>query len=107
LGKWDIRNDAAVELDKIVQAMKDNPTVVIELGSHTDSRGSNQANLDLSDKRAKASAEYIVSQGIDSNRIYGKGYGESRIVNRCKDGVKCREEEHAQNRRTEFKVVKF
>lgn len=107
LGKWDIRSDAAIELNKIVLAMQENPTVVIELGSHTDSRGSNQSNLDLSDKRAKASAEYIISQGIDSNRIYGKGYGESRIVNRCKDGIKCKEEDHAQNRRTEFKVVKF
>jgi outer membrane protein OmpA-like peptidoglycan-associated protein/tetratricopeptide (TPR) repeat protein len=107
LGKWDIRADAAAELDKIVQAMKDNPTVVIELGSHTDSRGSGQSNLELSDKRAKASAGYIISMGIDSNRIYGKGYGETRLINRCKDGVKCTEQEHAQNRRTEFKVVKF
>jgi outer membrane protein OmpA-like peptidoglycan-associated protein/tetratricopeptide (TPR) repeat protein len=107
LGKWDIRPDAAAELDKIVQAMKDNPTVVIELGSHTDSRGSEQANLELSDKRAKASAEYVISQGISSDRIYGKGYGEARIINRCRDGIKCKEEEHAQNRRTEFKVVKF
>jgi outer membrane protein OmpA-like peptidoglycan-associated protein/tetratricopeptide (TPR) repeat protein len=107
LGKWDIRPDAAGELDKIVQAMKDNPTVVIELGSHTDSRGTEKANLDLSDKRAKASAEYIISQGIDSNRIYGKGYGESRLINKCKDGVKCTEELHSQNRRTEFKVVKM
>jgi outer membrane protein OmpA-like peptidoglycan-associated protein/tetratricopeptide (TPR) repeat protein len=107
LGKWDIRPDAAIELDKIVQAMIDNPTVVIELGSHTDSRGSEKANFELSDKRAKASAEYIVKQGISADRIYGKGYGETRILNRCKDGVKCKEEEHAQNRRTEFKVVKF
>jgi outer membrane protein OmpA-like peptidoglycan-associated protein/tetratricopeptide (TPR) repeat protein len=107
LGKWDIRPDAANELNKIVAAMKENPGIVIELGSHTDSRGSSQANMELSDKRAKASATYIVSQGIDESRINGKGFGETRLINKCKDGVKCSEAEHAQNRRTEFKVVKF
>ncbi len=107
LGKWNIRPDAALELDKIVAAMKENPGIVIELGSHTDSRGSSQANMELSDKRAKSSASYIVSQGIDASRIYGKGFGETRLINKCKDGVKCTEAEHAQNRRTEFKVVKF
>ncbi len=107
LGKSTIRPDAAAELDKVVRAMQDNPTLVIELGSHSDSRGSNTANLSLSDKRAKASAEYIISKGIDRSRIYGKGYGETMLLNRCADGVKCSEEEHAANRRTEFKIVKL
>lgn len=107
IGKWNIRPDAAVELNKVVKAMKDNPGIVIELGSHTDSRGSNQSNLVLSDKRAKSSAAYIVSQGIDRTRIYGKGYGETLLINKCSDGVPCTEEEHAVNRRTEFKIVKF
>lgn len=107
VGKSTIRSDAAVELDKVVKAMKENPGLVIELGSHTDSRGNNAANLSLSDKRAKASAAYIVSKGIEKKRIYGKGYGESQLINQCADGVKCSEEEHAANRRTEFKILKI
>jgi outer membrane protein OmpA-like peptidoglycan-associated protein/tetratricopeptide (TPR) repeat protein len=111
LGKWNIRPDAAVELDKIVQIMKENPHMVIELGSHTDCRGSASSNLLLSDKRAKSSAAYIISKGIDKSRIYGKGYGESKLVNNCAcEGPKpspCSEEQHAQNRRTEFKIVRI
>lgn len=106
-GKWNIRPDAAGELDKIVKAMNDNPTLSIEVGSHTDSRGQAKANLSLSDKRAKSTADYIVSKGIVRSRISGKGYGEGKLVNKCKDGVKCTEDEHQQNRRTEFKVVKL
>ncbi|WPP49754.1 OmpA family protein [Catalinimonas niigatensis] len=107
LGKYNIRPDAAKELDKIVKVMSENPSIAIELGSHSDARGSAASNLALSDKRAKASADYIVSQGISRNRIVGKGYGENEILNRCTDGVTCSEEEHQQNRRTEFKVTKF
>ncbi|MEO0331949.1 MAG: OmpA family protein, partial [Bacteroidota bacterium] len=107
LGKYAIRSDAAQELDKIVEIMKENPSLEIELGSHTDARGSASSNLRLSDKRAKASADYIVTQGISQNRIAGKGYGESTLINRCADGVSCSEEEHQLNRRTEFKVTKF
>jgi outer membrane protein OmpA-like peptidoglycan-associated protein len=103
--KWDIRSDAAKELDKLVQILVDNPTMKIELGSHSDARGSDQYNLDLSDKRAKAAANYIISQGIASDRLYGKGYGESLILNQCKNNVKCTEEEHQFNRRTEFKIT--
>ncbi len=110
LGKWDIRSDAASELDKIVEVMNENKGIIIELGAHTDCRGSAASNLSLSDKRAKASAEYIISKGIDEDRIYGKGYGESRLINHCGcEGtkiVKCSEDEHALNRRTEFLVVK-
>lgn len=107
LGKSEIRKDAAKELDKIVEVMKANPKMVIELGSHTDARGSDAFNLRLSDKRAKASAAYIVSQGIDEDRISGKGYGETQLINDCGNGVNCSEEEHQLNRRTEFKVLKF
>jgi outer membrane protein OmpA-like peptidoglycan-associated protein len=106
-GKWNIRTDAAVELDKIVKAMNDNPSLSIEVGSHTDSKGQAKANLTLSDKRAKSTADYIISKGISASRISGKGYGESQLVNKCKDGVKCSDSEHQQNRRTEFKVVKL
>lgn len=111
LGKATIRPDAAVELNKIVELLKQNPAMTIELGSHTDCRGSAASNLSLSDKRAKSSAAYIVSKGIDKTRIYGKGYGESKLLNDCKceGAVKstCAEEVHAQNRRTEFKIVKI
>lgn len=107
LAKWNIRPDAAIELDKIVKMMNDNPEIVIELSSHTDSRASAKYNEQLSDKRAKSSAEYIVSKGISASRITGKGYGEYMLINRCSDGVKCSEKEHQQNRRTEFKVVGF
>ncbi|MEM9298605.1 MAG: OmpA family protein [Bacteroidota bacterium] len=107
LGKYSIRPDAAQELDKIVKIMLENPNIEIELGSHTDARGNSPGNLRLSDKRAKASADYIISQGIDKSRILGKGYGEFQIINRCVDGVKCSEKEHQLNRRTEFKVTSF
>lgn len=107
LGKFNIRPDAATELNKIVTLMKENPEISIELGSHTDARGSETANMNLSDKRAKASADYIVSQGIEAARVVGKGYGESKIKNRCLEGVSCSEEEHQQNRRTDFTITGF
>ncbi|MBT1706395.1 OmpA family protein [Fulvivirgaceae bacterium PWU20] len=105
VGKAIIRADAAKELDKIVQVMMENPGMKIELGSHTDSRGSDAANLNLSDKRAKASAAYIASKGIMEDRIVGKGYGESRLANNCSNDVKCSDKEHQLNRRTEFLVI--
>ncbi len=104
LNKSNIRGDAAPELDKVVQALNDNPTVKIELGSHTDSRSSAQYNQALSQRRADAAIKYIISKGIDPARLRAKGYGESQLVNKCADGVACTEEEHQQNRRTEFKV---
>jgi outer membrane protein OmpA-like peptidoglycan-associated protein len=112
LGKYVIRPDAAEELDKIVDLMNANPTMVIELGSHTDCRSSKAFNLKLSDNRAKASAEYIKKRITDPKRIYGKGYGESKLVNQCecegnKVSIVCTEEEHQANRRTEFKLIKI
>ncbi len=112
LAKYNIRKSAAFELDKIVKLMQDNPDIVIELSSHTDCRASFKYNLTLSDNRAKASADYIVSKGISSERIVGKGYGETRLVNDCEcEGTvisrKCTEEEHQANRRTEFQVTGF
>jgi outer membrane protein OmpA-like peptidoglycan-associated protein len=108
LAKWNIRKDAAKELDKLVTILKDNPTIVIELSSHTDCRASDQYNMQLSDKRAKSAAQYIVDKGgIKKERITGKGYGETVLINRCMNGVKCTEAEHQVNRRTEFKVLKL
>jgi peptidoglycan-associated lipoprotein len=107
LDKWDIRPDAAAGLDKLVKIMMDNPDIKVELGSHTDSRAKDAYNMKLSQKRAESAVNYIVSRGIKQERITAKGYGETMLVNRCKNDVKCSEEEHQQNRRTEFKVTGF
>ena len=109
--KSNIRPDAAKELDKIVKIMKENPTIKIELGSHTDTRGTDTYNLSLSDKRAKASAAYIVSKGIPASRIKGKGYGETKTkvsdaeINAMPTYAE-QEAAHQLNRRTEFIIVK-
>jgi len=106
-----IRPDAAIQLDKIVKLLQDNPEIIIELGSHTDCRGSAEYNMALSDRRAKSSAAYIISKGIDSRRISGKGYGESELLTPCPcEGnvySSCTEEQHQLNRRTEFKVTGY
>jgi outer membrane protein OmpA-like peptidoglycan-associated protein/tetratricopeptide (TPR) repeat protein len=104
--KWDIRPDAALELDNLVKIMKENP-ISIELGSHTDSRGTERYNMKLTQKRAESVVQYIIQKGIEPSRIKAKGYGESKLTNRCADGVPCSEEEHQANRRTEFTVTEF
>jgi len=105
VGKANIRPDAAIELDKIVKVMNDNPAMIVELGSHTDSRGSATSNQSLSDKRAKSSADYIKARITNPDRIKGIGYGESKLVNECKDGVTCPDTKHQENRRTEFIII--
>lgn len=111
VNKFNIRPDAAIELDKIVKAMTEYPGMVIELGSHTDCRAPKAYNMSLSDKRAKSSAAYVISKGIPKERIYGKGYGESKLINgcACEGTVKstCSDAEHQANRRTEFIIVKL
>lgn len=104
--KANIRPDAAIELDKLVLTLNDNPTVAIELSSHTDCRGSDSYNLSLSERRAKSAVDYIISKGIDKSRVTSKGYGESKPSETCAC-EKCTEEEHQRNRRTEFKVLKL
>lgn len=105
LDKYNIRADAAEGLDKLVGIMKDNPTISIELSSHTDSRAEDKYNMTLSQKRAESAVNYIVSHGISADRIVAKGYGETQLVNGCSNGVECTEEQHQANRRTEFKVT--
>ena len=105
IGKAIIKEEAKPELNKLVQFMKDNPEVKVEVGSHTDCRSSASYNQKLSQNRANASVAYIVSQGISKDRITGKGYGESKLLNECADGVKCSEDQHSINRRTEMKVI--
>jgi outer membrane protein OmpA-like peptidoglycan-associated protein len=104
---YNIRADAAIQLDKLVKLMNDNPTISIELHSHTDSRGDEEYNMSLSDRRAKSAKAYLIHKGISLERIGSKGFGESKIMNRCKNGVDCTGEEHEQNRRTEFIVTKI
>ena len=105
LDKTNIREEASTDLDKIVRFLVDNPTYKIEIASHTDSRGSDEYNLELSQKRAQAVVDYLVRKGIDKNRLIAKGYGETKLVNKCSNGVACSEEEHQQNRRTEFTII--
>ena len=100
-----IRDDAKPDLNKVVQFMKDNKDAKIELSSHTDSRGRDSYNLSLSERRAKSAADYIISQGVDASRVIAKGYGETKLLNKCADGVRCSNDEHQENRRTEFKVI--
>jgi len=103
---WEIRAEAAAELNKLARIFMDNPNLSFELSSHTDSRASHTYNLMLSEARAKSAVDHLIRNGVDPTRISAKGYGESRLVNRCSDNVECTEEEHQANRRTEFKVTK-
>ncbi len=105
--KHNIRPDAAAILDELVRTMRDNPTLKIELSSHTDSRGSDAYNMALSQRRAQAAVDYLVSRGIARERMEAKGYGETRLVNDCGNGVACSREAHQANRRTEVTVLAY
>lgn len=108
LDKSFIRNDASIELNKVVFMMNQYPNMVINIESHTDSRSPDNYNLELSDRRAKATKEYIISQGISEKRILSAiGYGETQTVNNCKNNQPCTEEQHQLNRRSEFIIVKM
>ena len=103
--KANIRPDAEVELTKIVEVMREYPKMKIDIRSYTDSRGDDSYNLRLSDRRAKATLEWMVKQGIERKRLTAKGYGETQLVNGCSNGVPCTDEEHQANRRSEFIIV--
>jgi outer membrane protein OmpA-like peptidoglycan-associated protein len=111
LDKANIRKDAAVELAKIVEVMKQYPAITIDVRSHTDCRQTQAYNLQLSNKRAKSTIAWIVKQGIDASRLTGKGYGESQLVNDCgcepTNESSCTEEQHQANRRSEFIILKM
>lgn len=100
-----IRKDAAIELMKIVEVMRQYPTMKIDVRSHTDSRGNDAYNLSLSDRRVKATIQWMAKQGIEASRLTGRGYGETQLLNGCSNGVRCTEEEHQVNRRSEFIIV--
>jgi len=102
-----IRPDAKRILDNVWNVMQQNPSLRIELSSHTDSRGKDAYNMVLSQKRAEAAVDYLVSKGISRDRMKAKGYGESRLLNKCGNGIECDEAIHQENRRTEIKVLKY
>lgn len=100
-----IRDDAKSSLNKVVEIMNNNPDIVVEIGSHTDARASTRYNDKLSQRRAQEAVDYLVTQGISRSRLVAKGYGESQLVNNCANDVECSEEQHQENRRTEFTVI--
>jgi outer membrane protein OmpA-like peptidoglycan-associated protein len=104
-GSAEIKIDAANELELLYNAMLSNPTMRVQLSSHTDSRGTSLYNNQLSAQRAQSAKNYLVKKGIDASRIVGIGFGESRIRNNCTDGIKCSDEEHLYNRRTEVLII--
>nr|WP_299346002.1 OmpA family protein [Allomuricauda sp.] len=101
-GKHQIRKDAEVELAKILEAMKQYPKLSIHIESHTDSRSSDEFNLRLSEKRARATLIWLVDNGINPIRLSAKGYGETKLLNRCSNGVRCSDKDHQLNRRSMF-----
>lgn len=106
LGSARLTADARKIIDeRLYKLMDEKPYIRVEINSHTDSRESDEYNMDLSQRRAQSVVDYLVSKGIKSNRLMARGYGETKLVNRCANGVECSEEEHTQNRRTEFKVL--
>lgn len=107
LNKYNIRKDAALEFDKIVAVLNKYPKIIINIESHTDSRGPDAFNLILSQKRAEAARNYIISKGIHAERIYkAEGFGETKLKNDCANGVQCSESMHQLNRRSEFIIIR-
>ena len=100
-----IRQNAEIELQKVIAAMEKYPSLTIDVRSHTDSRGNDSYNLKLSERTAQATIKYIVSKGVDASRITGKGYGETQLINNCSNGASCSKEAHQLNRRSEFIVI--
>ena len=105
LDKWNIRPDAAIDIAKILDVLQQYPTMKIDIRSHTDSRASFQYNEKLSDRRAKSTRDWLITNGISPDRLTAKGYGETQLVNKCADGVQCTEAEHQLNRRSQFIIT--
>ncbi|WP_047245673.1 OmpA family protein [Maribacter thermophilus] len=106
LGSATLTAEAKTIIDtRLMPVLKQNPGAKLEIASHTDVRGNASFNQDLSERRAKAVADYLISKGVNSSLLVANGYGETRIKNRCKEGVSCTEREHSVNRRTEFRLI--
>lgn len=105
LDKSNIRREAALDLEKILDVLSQNPTMKLDIRSHTDSRATHKYNENLSDRRAKSTINWLIKNGVSPDRLIGKGYGETELVNKCSDGVDCTEDEHQMNRRSEFIIT--
>ncbi|WP_299535370.1 OmpA family protein [Ulvibacterium sp.] len=103
--KYNIRKDSEVEVEKVIAAMEKYPSLKIKVNSHTDSRGKDSYNLWLSQKRAESTVNYMISKGIAADRLEGEGFGETKLVNQCENGVRCSNAEHELNRRSEFIIL--
>ena len=103
--KYNIRKDSEVEVEKVIAAMEKYPSLKIKVNSHTDSRGKDSYNLWLSQKRAESTVDYMISKGISADRLQGEGFGETKLVNECSNGVKCSAKKHELNRRSEFIIL--
>ena len=101
----EISTDTAIELNKVIGVLIKYPAMKIEIGSHTDSRAPDDYNLNLSEKRAKSIIRYMELNGINSDRLVAVGYGETKLLNKCSNGVSCSNAEHELNRRTEFIII--
>ena len=99
--------DAKNTLNQLAEILKQNPTLTIEVGAHTDARGAAAYNMKLSERRANSTVKYLIDNGIDASRLVAKAYGETQLKNSCADGVKCSEAMHKENRRSEFKILSF
>ncbi|WP_298488927.1 OmpA family protein [uncultured Maribacter sp.] len=104
--KYDIRKDSEIEVQKVIAAMEKYPSLKIKVNSHTDSRGKDSYNLWLSKKRAQATVDYMISKGISKDRLEGEGYGETKLINNCANGIRCKGKDHELNRRSEFIILK-
>lgn len=100
-----LRPESMPELSKLFKTLRENPEFLVEIASHTDARGSDDYNLQLSQQRADAVVEWLVAKGLTRDRLSAKGYGETKLVNKCGNGVQCEESEHQLNRRTEFRII--
>ena len=103
--KYNIRSDSEIEVQKVIAAMEKYPSLKIKVNAHTDSRGRDEYNLALSEKRAESTVNYMISKGIGKGRLIGEGFGETKLINRCANGVKCSVAEHEKNRRSEFIIL--
>ncbi len=105
VGRSSVQKGSVPELNKLLRLMQENPDIIVEIRSHTDSQGDEQSNMRLSQRRADAVVRFLLGQGIERERLLATGYGETRLVNDCRDGIPCTEEQHQENRRTEFSVL--
>ncbi|MCA1758688.1 MAG: OmpA family protein, partial [Bacteroidales bacterium] len=106
-GELRILKESTQIFEQLLKIMKLNTDLKIEIGWHTDSKGQDAENKRLSQNRADFAVNYLVINGIEKERAVGKGYGESQLINKCKNGVQCSEDEHKENRRIEFKIIGF